>query len=82
MLLCVAVAAAVTGLAAAQMVVTETSLGVTGQQVAYDVSAGSYALAATNEGIEADYTTSTDGSSTTFTFLVSGNSVVRSCHVE
>lgn len=57
-------------MAAAQTVVTETSPGVDGEQIAYDVTGGAYALPATTAGIEADYTTSTDGSSTTFTFLV------------
>ena len=49
--------------------------------VTYTVSNGAYELAAGSEGIEADYTTSTNGSSTTFTFLVSNawNSYVCNC---
>lgn len=59
-------------MAAAQpVVVTETSPGVNGQPVSYEVTGGAYDIPAQTAGIEADYTTSTDGSSTTFTFLVS-----------
>ena len=68
--MCVALAAAVAGLAAAATVIQETSPGVNGQAVTYDVTDGVYAAAAADFHIESDYTTSTDGSSTTFTFLV------------
>ena len=68
--LCVVLAVAVFGLAAAAGV-TETAPGASGVPITYTVIDGAYNLAASSVGIEADYTTSTNGSSTTFTFLVS-----------
>ena len=67
--LCVALSVAVFGIAAAAGV-TETATGASSLPVTYTDFDGAYNLAASFEGIEADYTTSTDGTSTTFTFLV------------
>jgi len=67
--LCFLAVAAAFSSAAAQM--TETAVGASGQPTSYPVSVDAYSTAAADLGIESDFTTSTDGSSTTFTFLVS-----------